>query len=368
MIRKRLLRVGTGKKVPFTQLVKIRNFTAWTIGLLCIVLLSGCSGNISHAEKYTGDKADTENSVIRIAYSGKLDESPLFAAVENGYFEEQGIRVELINGEDAEIQEGIRSGTIDGVTADYRFFKSIEEGLPLQFTAGLHAGCIRLIVPADSEIGSVTDLQNATIGIEAPGDGTMVIASMLFKNNDMYQDGEEVQWSCYGEAGYEKAFQNKEIDAAFIWEPAENTAEQLDQTYRTIFATAQKSSTGGHGHNHSSSIHFTRSFVGLSGKLIQEHRDKAAFITKAWLEGAVWVSENPEAAVKLAASKYGVKGSYEDNMELISSYMWTNGVKDAKPNIQYYITEQRANGLLDNTLEEEDFYRKVFAEILPEFQ
>ncbi len=340
-----------------------------TVLLCLILLLSGCSDNNSGLpEKYTGDKVDPLNKTVNIAYYGRIDETPLFAAIENGFFKNNGINAKLFKVNDADMMNEFNSGSLDAITADYRFFQYIEEGLPLKLTAGLHAGCIRIIVPTDSKIANVKSLKDTRMGVEAPGDGTMVLASMLLGNNGI-EPANGLIWRYYGDNGYKHAFENGDIDAACIWEPSEKDAQLLKDHYRTIYTNVEKSSSGNQagGHNHGAGLHFTRTFSGLAANLIEKNPQKAIFITKAWLEGARWVSENNKEAVKLALDKQYVRDSYEDNLNRISAYMWTDGVKTAKPNIRYFIKEQKINGLLKTTLNENDFFKKVFAGILPEF-
>jgi NitT/TauT family transport system substrate-binding protein len=355
------------------RFIKSENAAGVIAALLCsIFLLSGCSDNNSGLpEKYMGDKSDTLNSTVKIAYYGRIDETPLFAAVENGFFKNNGINAKLVKMNDIDIKSEFNSGSLDAITADYRFFQYIEEGLPLKLTAGLHAGCIRVIVPLDSKIAAVKDLKEARIGVEAPGDGTMVLTSMLLKNNGI-GPAESLDWKYYGGEGYIRAFENGDIDAACIWEPSEKDYQLLKAQYRTIYTNVEKSSSGNSGntsggHNHGAGLHFTRTFSGLSANLVEGNPEKAIFITKAWLEGAQWVSENSKEAVRLAVDKQYVTGSYEENLNRFSAYMWTNGVRTAKPNIKYFIKEQKANGLLKSSLNENEFFKKVFAGILPEF-
>lgn len=349
---------------------KSKKLISLITGLLCVMyLLTACGGNgTGDFEKYSGDSKDTDNDTVRIGYSGRLDELPLFAAYDKGYFIENGINAELIKINDADIKSEYVAKRLDAVTADYRYFKFIDEGLLLKITVGLTAGCIRLIVPYHSEIKGIKDLKGCRIGVEDFGDGTLVLSSMLFKGNGIDVE-DSISWKPYGENGFTKAFENNEIDAACIWEPSEKDSEFLKEKYRTLYTNVEEGASGLKNgvHNHGAGVHFTRTYTGISESLIENHPEKAIFITKAWLQGANWVSENNTQAARLVTDKGYLTGSYEENLNTLSSYMWTNGVSASKLNIRFSIKEQKSNGILKENLNENDLFEKVFAGIFPEF-
>ncbi|MDF2987462.1 MAG: hypothetical protein K0R50_2972 [Eubacterium sp.] len=348
---------------------KLKNAVCLITGLLCVLLLSACGSNSAFLnEKYSGDKSDPDNDTVRIGYFGQIYESPLLAAYEQGYFKKSGINVEMIKINDKDIKNEYIAEKLDAVTADYRFFKYIEEGLPVKVTAGLNAGCIRIIVPNDSKITGLNQLKDVKMGVEDLGDGTMVLTSMLLKGNRL-DTGSGFSWKPYRSDGYIKAFENGVIDAACIWEPSEKDSVILNNEFRTLYTNinTEASGTKSSGHNHGSALHFTRTFTGISAGLVDENPEKAIFITKAWLQGAGWVSENNEAAAKLLTEKKYVPGSQDENLNALASYMWTIGVASAKPNIKYLVKEQKKNGILKENLNEADFFKKVFAGVMPEF-
>lgn len=351
----------------FHKIKRTAGCIAAALGLL--LLPAACSHGTFYApEKYNSDRNDKNNTAVKIGYFGRTEEIPLFAALEKGFFKNGGIDAELIKIQDKDLVRKFNSGELDAVTADYRFFKYLEDGLPVRLTAGLNAGCFRIIVRADSPISNINDLKGIRMGSEGTGDGTMVLAYMLLKGNGI-DPAEEVQWEPLGENNCINALEKGDIDAACIWEPAEKNAGLIQEKYRTVYANSKMTagSKAGGGHNHGSGTHFTRAFTGISRDLIEKHPEKAVYITKAWLEGSLWASENVPDAVKLAIDKGYVKDRYEDSLDLLSAYMWTNGAGGAKPNIKFFIQEQKAMGILEKSLDEEEFYKKVFAGIMPEF-
>lgn len=94
---------------------------------------------------FAGCSSSYENDdVVKIGYLGNHLELPLFTAYENGYFEKEGLKVELvkINYEDAE--EKIESGNIDAFTCDYKFFKWNEDNINIKLILELQVVQLRL--------------------------------------------------------------------------------------------------------------------------------------------------------------------------------------------------------------------------------
>lgn len=347
---------------------KIKRAAVYIGTAVCLLFLSAaCSHNTSSiAEKYKGEGHGNNNATVRIGYFGRLEEIPLFVAFEKGFFINSGINPELIKIRDEDLLVKFNSGELDAVTADYRFFNYIETGLPVRLTAGLNAGCIRILAKKDSHIEKIENLKGTRIGIEATGDGTMVLAAMLLRSSGI-DPKEDVRFVQLGENDPIEALEKGDIDAACIWEPGQKNGSLFLDKYTAVYTKADNTgeNTGG-SHHHGSGIHFTRTFTGLSSGLIEKYPQKAVYITKAWLEGAVWTSENNSEALKLAYEKGYTEGSFDAGLDLLSSYMWTNGVSGAKANIKYFIKEQKSAGVLGNQIDEAKFYKKVFAGIMPE--
>jgi NitT/TauT family transport system substrate-binding protein len=108
-------------------------------------------------------------------------------------------------------------------------------------------------------------------------------------------------------------------------------------------------------------------FVGVSGKVVKENPEKAAAITRALLRASEWVLANPKEAAKIAIDNNYISGDVELNAKLLASYNWEPSIKQAKDNIQYYITEQKAQGILEAGTSEKDLYDNVFEEVIPDY-
>src|ERR1700710_936608 len=129
--------------------------TAVTIGLA--LFFGAC-------KKDTGSAGAASNK-IRVGYIGLTCEAPIFSAVENGFFKEEGLEVEMVKCEWANYKDVLALGGFDITHHLVMYFlKPIEQGLDVKFTAGIHMGCLRVQAATKGNIRTVQDLRGKRIG------------------------------------------------------------------------------------------------------------------------------------------------------------------------------------------------------------
>ncbi len=120
----------------------------------------------------------TKGGKIRVAYGAGLCHAPIHIALENGYFKDEGLDVEASQMDSAVIAEAAGSGHLD---ASYglvgKLIPSIENGLAIKLTAGIHTGCIQVVTRKDSDIKTLRDLKKKKIGVASLTDSPAVIAN-----------------------------------------------------------------------------------------------------------------------------------------------------------------------------------------------
>jgi NitT/TauT family transport system substrate-binding protein len=298
-------------------------------------------------------------STVRLAYFGNSYEAPVLVAFEKGFFKEEGLKVELIKTNFDSLAHQFAAGQIDGVTADHRIFGIISRGLKVKLIAGLHSNCVRIITASGSSIKSVRDLKNKTIGIEAIGNGPMVVASRLLRNNGI-DTSHQLTWKVIPEGELINALVAGKIDAAAVWESAKPAS--TPGNIALIFSTAQNKSFL---HNHNGYQHFYGSFIGLSERLIKREPQKAAAVSRAWLRAAQWVGENQEAAARIIQEQHYVADNSNVAPEILS-YMWMPGVRFARENIRFYIIEQKELRILNPKIDVNRFFNRIYEPIIPD--
>lgn len=146
--------------------------------VIAVVSFSACSS----AENQSSDdmskgKSNADKVKILLAKES-LCLSPVHIAVINGYFDEEfekaGLEYELVNAETSQAVDLLTAGNIDaayGLTGS--LMQPISNGLAVTFTTGLHTGCTKFYVKADSDIKKLEDLKGKTIGV--PSDRKSVV-------------------------------------------------------------------------------------------------------------------------------------------------------------------------------------------------
>ncbi|MBO7639616.1 MAG: ABC transporter substrate-binding protein, partial [Treponema sp.] len=122
-------------------------------GMILAVGLTSCS---KKAESAAG--VSQEEKVVRINFStGSLCHAPVHVAMKLGLFDEElekiGQKAEYVQVVEggATLGEMIASGKVDAGYGLYATqLQAMENGLPISFTSGIHIGCTKYYVRADS--------------------------------------------------------------------------------------------------------------------------------------------------------------------------------------------------------------------------
>src|SRR6478609_8561067 len=176
-----------------TSLSKIFATTA-----LCAALLSGCK----KAPEAASVSADGLTK-IRVGYIGITCEAPIFSAIENGFFKEEGLDVELVKCEWSKYKDVLALGGFD-ITHHLIMYllKPIEQGLDVKFTAGIHRGCLRVQAATGGNIRKVEDLRGKRIGIPGMGTPPFIFATRVLTANGI-DASRDITWQVFpaGELG-----------------------------------------------------------------------------------------------------------------------------------------------------------------------
>src|SRR5688572_18837085 len=164
----------------------------------CILFLLSCD----RAESSLKPDPKTGLTKIRVGYIGLTCEAPIFSAVENGYFKEEGLDVELVRCQWAQYKDVLALGGFDITHHLVMYFlKPIEQGMDVKFTGGVHCGCLRVQAPIKAhanakQINSVQDLRGTRIGVPGMGTPPFIFANRVLGANGI-DPGKEIQWRVF---------------------------------------------------------------------------------------------------------------------------------------------------------------------------
>lgn len=328
-----------------------KNIFTPLLALLLLISLAACGGNTpasgSPGSGSAPSGADAQNANsgqqaglyhLKIAYSPSLCQAPLHIAVEKGFFEAEGIDAENVQIDAAHVQEAVGAGQVDvGFGLIGKFLQPLENGLPIQFTAGIHSGCIKIIAPADSGITSIADLRGKRIGVSGLAGAETIIAKRALAAEGISVDEKspEAEFVVFSKNDLGQALQNGAIDVIAIGDP---TASQFEVEYglTVILDTSATEPYAGE--------YCCASFV--SDRLAEEHPDIAAAFTRAVLKASVWVEEHPQEAAQLQLDKKYVTGDVDFNASLLQHYNYIPSVQGGYEAIQTSVQQLTDIGLL----------------------
>lgn len=225
-----------------------------------ITALAACGGDSSDDGGGGGGSSADEVRDIRVGVIPIVDVAPIYLGVEQGFFEDRGLNVELVPGSGgAAAVPGVVSGDYDlafgNVTS---ILLASSEGLPLRVVANGVASTgdpetdfSGVMVQADSPIQSAADLQGQTISVNnLKNIGEVTIRKAI---EDAGGDPTDVEFVELPFPDMPAALEAGDVDAAWVVEPfvtvikgqggrsvLANFAEPIpDLTVATYFTTEQ---------------------------------------------------------------------------------------------------------------------------------
>ena len=308
------------------------------------LVVTGCgrkdSGSASNSNK------------VRIGYVGITCEAPIFSAVENGFFKEEGLDVKMVKCEWANYKDVLALGGFDITHHLVMYFlKPIEQGLDVKFTGGIHRGCLRVQAGKNSSINSITDLRGKRIGVPGMGTPPFIFANRVLGAHGI-DPSKEIQWRVFpaGELGL--ALDKGEIDAIADSEPigslliaegkVKNVADQAqDAPYKDEYCCA----------------------VIVNGKFLRMNPKAAAAATRALLKGAKWVEANPAAAARLSVEKGYLASNPELNTVAISHLRYVPSISGGEAAVSSAAAEMKVAGMLSPTTDVSELAKRAFAHL-----
>ncbi len=315
-----------------------------TAATLSVLIMAGCNKNRGSTPRLS--------NTVRVGYVGITCEAPIFSAVENGFFKEEGLDVKLVKCEWANYKDVLALGGFDITHHLVMYFlKPIEQGLDVKFTGGIHRGCLRVQAPVNGKINTVADLRGKRIGVPGMGTPPFIFANRVLGAHGI-DPAKEITWRVFpaGELGL--ALDKGEVDAVADSEPigsllvaqgkVKNVADQAqDAPYKDEYCCA----------------------VIVNGKFLAANPKAAAAATRALLKGAKWVEANPAAAARLSVEKKYLASNPELNTVAISHLRYVPSVSGAEAAVNSAAAEMKVAGMLSPSTNVAELGKRAFAHL-----
>src|SRR6266849_5112439 len=289
---------------------------------------------------------------IKICYLGLTCEPAIFVAYEKGFFQEEGLDVELVKTDWGTMRDGLADGRFH---ATYSFImyliKPIEMGLDLQLTGGIHTGCLRIQAGTKTDIKTVEELKGKRVGITHMGSPPFLFASRVLADKGI-DPKHGVEWVTMPGDAMSKALDQGRVDAVASAEPIGTTLMAQNKVHKVC--------------DQASDAPYDDEYccvVVVNGRFASENPAAAAKVTRALLKGAKWVSVNQTAAAQLAVERKYVSASVEINAQAIAMLKYEPGVAKARRDIRVAALEMKKAGFLKNETDPEELAKKAWLDL-----
>ena len=327
------------------------------------LVLAACSSATSNTPAAPGVTAATVPGATSsaslgkavIAYAGGACEAPTFIAYEHGYFQREGLEVELVALEASTLKEALAAGKIDGLQQTADSIKAIEQGLGIRITSGLHKGCIRLVAGAATGIKSVADLKGKAVGVHVFGGLPQVLVQWALSDAGL-DPLKDVTFKVFPPPQLEAAVAKGEVQAFSMYDPFPAIALN-NKSVVQIFST----------HDNAPYKDMYCCFVGIAQGVVEQQPAKAAAITLALQKAAYWVSQNQAEAAKIVVAKKYVPASEELLTSLLKLYDYVPNVAQGKAHFLRYAQVLKQVGVLEADTDPQKLADLAVATVTPEF-
>lgn len=329
--------------------------------MIAVLALVGCQSKSTEKQPATNTNEQTEEKALEkvtvvLDWTPNTNHTGLYVAKENGYFEEQGLDVEIIQPGDAGADQLVASGQAE-------FGVSYQESITLARTQNVPIVSIAAVIqhntsgfasPAANNITSPKEFEGKTYGgWGSPIEQAVLETLMNTENADinkldivnagnadfftMANQGIDFSWIYYGWTGIEAELRGEKINMVYLTD----YSEKLDY-YTPVLATNEK--------------------------LIEENPDMVKAFVAAASKGYQFAIENPEDAASILS-----KAAPELDAELVlESQKWlADKYQDDAPRWgeqkmevwENYADWMKENGVLEGEFDPEKAFTNEF---LPE--
>lgn len=228
---------------------------------------------------------------VKVAHATWVGYGPLYIAQDQGYFDAEGLDVNLLIIEDeAQYAAALASGNIDGLgNVIDREVIHFAKGAPETVIFAMDESSGGDGIVAAGEIETVNDLKGKTIGLDKSSTSYFFFLSVL----DQYDVTEEdVTILEMGSSDAGAAFVAGKLDAAVTWEPWLTNASKREGGH-VLVSSRQMPKT------------IVDVFV-LNSNYVKEHPKVPLKMTRAWNKAVQWYRANPDKGNEIMGKAMGL--------------------------------------------------------------
>jgi NitT/TauT family transport system substrate-binding protein len=287
----------------------------------------------------------------RVAWAGATCEASIYTAYAKHLWAREGLDVKIVQLTPQAILDALGSGKIDvsdGIL--YNWLKPIEQGADVRMAAGLHGGCLRLVVGAHTGIKTFMDLKGKTIGTDAFGGSGMTFFSVALAKSGI-NPSTDVRWRVYPPAQFGVALDKGEIQAVASYDPFPYLLTQAGK------AVEIGSNMTGMFANRFCCV------VALHGALVRNDPKAAAALTRGLMNGSLYTGHHIVEVAHIEVQNKFVPVGVATVERLLRSYTWHPSATAIKPQILQGARDFKLTGFLDKKTDPQALARKAYVDI-----
>lgn len=302
-------------------------------------------------EQAAWEKEPRHDTEINIGYGGGLCLGAFGIAKSQGFYDAEGLKVNIMNVESK--IDAVGTGKVDVIgTHIASLLVPALNDVPMTFTLGLHSGCKSMYTLADSEFKSTSDLVGKTVAIpEGVGSADHNIAMRFFSRDDI--DPNDIEWKQVAKDACPQALQNGEVQAAIL---EDQFAQPLVQQGLINYV---RSLTYDDDFNVEPCciLAFNREFMKENPVTVKKY-------TRAIEKAGEWIQENTEQALEQMLENNWASGDKGDDLELMNAFDYTITEQRTKDSLLDVISDYQKFGIVDSSLKPDDVLAQVWAPVL----
>lgn len=330
----------------------------WLISFITMAVLAGCGSTEDTTQEQEGQEQPAEQEELKeitlvLDWTPNTNHTGLYVAQDQGYFEEQGLDVEIVLPGESGANQLVAAGRADfGISAQEQLTEARVQDIPIvSIAAIIQHNTSGFASPVEKEIESPADFEGKTYGGWGAPVEEAVIESLMKQENASV---EEVEFVNMGDTDFFTAVE-RDIDFAWIyygWTGVE--AELRDIDLNMIYLT-----------DYSEKLDYYTPVLTASEETINNDPETVEAFVAAVSQGYQYTIDNPEDAAEILieavpdldpelvrASQEWLSPRYQDDAE-----QWGIQNQETWENYAEWMYE---NDLLDAELEAGDAFTNEF--------
>lgn len=229
--------------------------------------------------------------LLRVGTQPWIGYGPWWIALEKGFFEKRGVKVELIDFvTDQDLNSGLASGQFDGANiATHTSAFLVNAGVDLKLVLLLDASYEADAIIAGPGIETIADLKGKKVAFEEGSTSDLLLSYALMQNG-MTKDDIEVVPMPAADAG--AAAVAGRVDVAVTYEPYISAALAKGEGYRIIYSAGVKPGLIG-------------DFLAFPQEVLDSKGDAVRKMILAWQDAMDFLQENPDEGQAIIANAVG---------------------------------------------------------------